>query len=386
MDDLDLARDMIRLLGNEVKQLRQQCQNCRCKDRSTSSTDAGDRAELAERSRQLEEELRESRLRLQVALESEDVKRNPLFKSSRALQGQGEREHAAAFEALKNKWKASREKYKNAKESMNTLQSDLEESQLKCQRLKEKLRMTREQLPKPEFDAQQFIETLVVGDFQPKILDHFSAELRLSIPPEVLQTFTQNAIISSNIDEIIWSKHGQKHGVMIVPTYRYNAKAQRGQGSWQASGLLEDLVKNVGQKRELFYMHDRRWFYNGLYEYVGMTAMITRDVRHMGSTRVTDNAIKRTVLFPDLVPPITKTMVQNMYEEGVLKVSCLGLKCVGFNHNLYRALQEELGTRNKRATIIHVPQEGATDLNTKKRAHTAGGHRGQSKKAKTDAS
>ncbi|KAF9818768.1 hypothetical protein IEO21_02548 [Rhodonia placenta] len=75
-----------------------------------------------------------------------------------------------------------------------------------------------------------------------------------------------------------------------------------------------------------------------------------------------------------------------MYEGGVLKVGCLGLKCVDFNQDLYRALHEELNPWSKMTTIIHTPQEGATDSNTRKRAHATRGNRGRSKKAKANAS
>lgn len=190
MDDIDLAREMIRLLGNEVKQLRQQCQNCRCKHRSASPSDAGDRAALMMRNKQPEEEVGEGQLRPQVASEDEGVKRIPLLtysesqRMSMALQSQKqkEQEHATALQTLDKKYQLLWEKYQNVKESKNTLQSDLEESRRECQRMKESLLSSREQLLEPHFDAQQFVDTPVVADFRPETLDSFSAQLQLAIP------------------------------------------------------------------------------------------------------------------------------------------------------------------------------------------------------------
>lgn len=58
---------------------------------------------------------------------------------------------------------------------------------------------------------------------------------------------------------------------------------------------------------------------------------------------------RRTIPFPDLIPPFLQDMIPGMYEVGILKSECRILECVGFNKELYSTL---LGPKTPTIPII----------------------------------
>ena len=67
-----------------------------------------------------------------------------------------------------------------------------------------------------------------------------------------------------------------------------------------------------------------------------------------------------TFLFADMVPPILKGLVKNMYDCGLLKVSCTAWRRVGFNESLADALLATFRDPNamRPPVIIPVPRPG----------------------------
>jgi len=147
---------------------------------------------------------------------------------------------------------------------------------------------------------------------------------------------------------------------MFLPMHRHNPKA--GEGAWERTAFQEHISSNGQQVRELFHLCDRAWFYYSTFECVGSTTLTMDEVRQLNpsSSRIIEYLHRRTLLFADLVPPVITRMVQNMYAEGVLKVQCLGFRCVGFNTELHDTLQASANSNRTNGVPISVPKEGTT--------------------------
>lgn len=78
-------------------------------------------------------------------------------------------------------------------------------------------------------------------------------------------------------------------------------------------------------------------------------------------------------MHPELIPPFTARMIPSMYTSGALRAEGLALKCVSFNHNLYRTLLASEEQLAKPATAMFA---------AKKRKLSGGVERGPNKKAK----
>jgi len=235
-----------------------------------------------------------------------------------------------------------------------------------------------------KFDPTAFLAARQVNKFQPDVMNHFSKKMHFAISDEARNICTPNSILTSNGDEAIWPGNGAAHCLVVFPAYRYNGKA-RGSGSWETSHFHDEYTEHVGQQREFFHLHHGAWFYYGIFEYVGMSLITTEDVLKLSSSRVVENIYKRTVIFPELVPPVITKMVKNMYAEGVLRVRCLGLRCVGFNHQLDKAIRTDEQSNNATPHVIPIPGSrfaGSNGSGSKKRGHSSGRGHGQSKKSK----
>jgi len=214
-------------------------------------------------------------------------------------------------------------------------------------------------------------------------MTHFLNKWQFTISDEARNLCSPKGISRSYPDEALWLGNGTRHCLLFLPSYRYNAEAGGGSGSWEISNCQGEYV--VGRQREFFHLHRNAWYYYGIFECVGMSFITTEDVLKLSTSRIVDNIHKRTILHSDLVPPLITKMVQNMYAQGVLKVHCIGLRCVGFNHGLDNALRSKKQSKNVTPHIIPIPGNGPTGSSgsaSRKRGHS-GGH-GQSKRSKNN--
>lgn len=142
--------------------------------------------------------------------------------------------------------------------------------------------------------------------------------------------------------------------IAFTPLHQFNPKAKGGSGSWQK--YYSHTTK--GQKRDLFYKDKNLWFYLGIFECLSVGSIALEGVRGLDRVvgffgrfymtviltvifQVEEALYNRTILSHDLVPPIVRKMVPNMYTVGALQVHYLSLRCVGFNQELYSSLNSD---------------------------------------------
>lgn len=91
---------------------------------------------------------------------------------------------------------------------------------------------------------------------------------------------------------------------------------------------------------ECFYHKDGKWYYAGTYKAFRMDDLTTQEWELL-STETTQAIIKETLAGRKNVSPQNTYEAGQLYAAGALKVSCVGLQCIGFNHEVYHAVLEQ---------------------------------------------
>ncbi|OBZ78973.1 hypothetical protein A0H81_00681 [Grifola frondosa] len=209
-------------------------------------------------------------------------------------------------------------------------------------------------------NAAEFLASPSPETPQPPIrsIEPYSTGLKFVIPKTARDICVSDGWCSYSKHETIWPDSVTTHCLVFAPMHWYNGKGNDGKGAWEKTISHQEQKLRPGQKRDLFYLEGRSWYYYGTFECVGVTAMSSDQAQNLRPDLM-EYVEKRTVLFPDLVPPFITKMVHSMYAEGVLKVECFGMRCVGFNHELDQALRSFSGPKAG-LTVISVPKEGCT--------------------------
>ncbi|KAL6302206.1 hypothetical protein BKA93DRAFT_794007 [Sparassis latifolia] len=379
--DAELAQEMVKLLGNELKLVRQELRELKGGD-STSSTlsDVDHNIALKRENDQLKHELADLRLRLEAALEGQYGKSHLSNASSydevcqqlSASVEDGARkdeEYAQITGRLEDKLAALKGKYKKAKQfkeelkdSVSDFQNRLDDAVVKRDAALERAAISEASAAskaKTLFEAFPFLNMSQTDARQPplKSLKPMTSGRSFCLSKAARGLCMPGDVIRGSYNDLVWPQASFGHCVLLTPLYFINPMAQSGIATWEKSGFVEGLKELPSQQRDLFYRQQDVWYYYGTFECIGSATLPAHEIRKIvNGPKFIERVEQRTTPSSELVPPVISKMIQNMYAEGILTIACIGFRYVGYNRKLDIVLQAEMAGK----TIIPVPKEGST--------------------------
>ncbi|KAF5317962.1 hypothetical protein D9619_012172 [Psilocybe cf. subviscida] len=155
----------------------------------------------------------------------------------------------------------------------------------------------------------------------------------LSGAPAPLKSALSSYRILQNITTS-WCPDREEHGYMYTPMFKCStnpriATAHR----WSAV----DVHGRMSKPTECFYHKDGLWYYAGSYKAFKLDALSTKEWAGLGQDTISA-LVKETIADRKNSSPQTTYETTQQYAAGALKVACVGLQCVGFNQDLYKAI------------------------------------------------
>ncbi|KAL0950988.1 hypothetical protein HGRIS_007734 [Hohenbuehelia grisea] len=401
-DDPELAKEMLRLLGQELKLLRAQLRD---KDPSGSNHDDSEEilrvkeenvllrtrlADLEDKSSTItdDSETKPESLRLEVAINEANealaaslLEKNELRRANDDLKA----EHSA----IEERYQELLQTETQLREASTELLSEIDRTKMNEERLiisAEKAVKAEAQLREASTGLLDEIEQMKSTQEQLRVsalrseakavkaeaalLEHtFSASRWLKEPrptlvqpDQFLQSRMQSCIRGKmkkqNIEQrilsysecgVLWLELPSLYSApsdriaLIQPSHLYDPNLNGGVGKWSRT----DVNYLDGQKWEVFYKSQDCWLYLGIYK----TKNYTYLSHHEYATLIKPtNLHKETILNPALTVPLVKNMVPTMYETELLRASAACLELVGIN----RSIDEYLIQRDRSASHSHV--------------------------------
>ncbi|KAI5897689.1 uncharacterized protein SCHCODRAFT_02609965 [Schizophyllum commune H4-8] len=372
----ELALEMVKLLGNELKSVKTQLRELQSQRAtsalSSNSADAGptsvENAELRRRLRELQaenERLAESQgivkqeaydendLLQQKAViidrQSEDLTR--AYRDIQKLKKENEqlKENVASLQAAID---ATKDRRANVEKVTASVRRQAEELQAELISLSERERAlaTEIQASKKPYTPAKFLEQSrrPSNSRQPaaaslKAYRQYMGSFRLG---KVYRDLCRHEVAAFSAHEVLWPTSpadGLSRAVVIYPTHegRMPITSASSVYTWTTQPA------SVGQAFELFYQGDQGWWlYTGVFEcraVVKTTLPALALGQEKSTTAKLADAVVERALDKNLVPPILFNNMKKMLKEGMLQVCCVELECVGFNRALYASLLSEAG-------------------------------------------
>ncbi|KAI6137800.1 hypothetical protein EDD17DRAFT_418186 [Pisolithus thermaeus] len=134
-----------------------------------------------------------------------------------------------------------------------------------------------------------------------------------------------------------WCPDREEHGYFLTPVFKCTTNprvvtAHR----W----LAVDVLGHMREPTECFYYKDGKWYYAGTYRAFRMDDLTIQEWELL-STKTTQALIKETLVGRKNVSPQNTYEAGQLYAVGALRVSCVGLQCIGFNNQVYHAILEQ---------------------------------------------
>ncbi|KAI0651751.1 hypothetical protein C8Q79DRAFT_934768 [Trametes meyenii] len=393
MDDASLASDMIRLLRDEIERVREEIQEEKSAVRRSDSVpesvmvSPAELYALQEENASLYREVEAVRTQVyQIEAQSDRVVRTNTEvreleeeRAGRALKSKEESEKLEKkLEIALQKYQRYQKAHSDVSESVRDVEQLLQETKARRKEEKRRLKVLQTELEELRradrgFDPRRFIDKAspnnAVTDAPKEVIA--TSVLAFDLPKSLLDLCVPEGYITKNSDEIVWPTEGKtrSHCLSICSTHRYNPKLNG--GHWEPSWDLQ----NQGKTRDFFYMEEQKRHYLGTYRKEGQAIVASDDIRELVHAHM-HYVLKRTVLFPALVPPVLTGIAKDMLYSGALKLVCIGWRRVGWNSDLAEALRRRRGSTSTGpggrpptpgTTVIRMPQEGSTKRDSESR-------------------
>ncbi|KAL1705073.1 hypothetical protein EV121DRAFT_258965 [Schizophyllum commune] len=372
----ELALEMVKLLGNELKSVKTQLRELQSQRAtsalSSNSADAGrtseENAELRRRLRELQAE-NERLAESQCVVKQEAYDENDLLQQKAVIIDRQSEDLTRAYRDIQNLKKENEQLNENVASLQATIDAtkdrhaDMEKATASVRHRADKLQAElislseREralaneiQASKEPYTPAKFLEQSrrPVDSKQPAAADlkayrQYTGSFRLG---KVYRELCRHEVAAFSAHEVLWPTSpadGLSRAVVIYPTHegRMPATSASGVCSWTSQPA------SVGQAFELFYQGDEGWWlYTGVFECraIVKTTLPTLTLgQEKSTTAKLADAVAERALDKNLVPPIFFNNMRNMLKEGMLQVCCVELECVGFNRALYTSLLSEAG-------------------------------------------
>ncbi|KDQ49367.1 hypothetical protein JAAARDRAFT_644481 [Jaapia argillacea MUCL 33604] len=173
-----------------------------------------------------------------------------------------------------------------------------------------------------------------------------------------------------------------QHALLIEPHYEYRYFAEQKGCSWNERNT--NFQRFAGNTRELFFRAKGGMIhYAGTYKCLSLSRLSGEEYRRL-PLGVQKYLLSKVLTTKLSTPLLAASLIQDSFEKGVILPLCLGLQCVGFNHELYRLmLNVQKGSVPKKSAPvpIAIPANGSKGVpNPNKRKSSEQG--GSNKKAK----
>ncbi|KAH8100307.1 mitochondrial ribosomal subunit S27-domain-containing protein [Cristinia sonorae] len=134
-----------------------------------------------------------------------------------------------------------------------------------------------------------------------------------------------------------WCPEREEHGYFLTPAFKCVTNPRV---STAHRWVPVDIVAKCGKSIECFYNKENKWYYAGLYKPFNLSSLSPAEYGALSST-TSQSLIKETLSGRKNTSPQNVYETAQLYTCGALRVACVGLQCVGFSENLYRALLEQ---------------------------------------------
>ncbi|KAI6021151.1 hypothetical protein EDC04DRAFT_2575661, partial [Pisolithus marmoratus] len=142
-----------------------------------------------------------------------------------------------------------------------------------------------------------------------------------------------------------WCPDREEHGYFLTPVFKCTTNP-RVITAHQWSAV--DVLGHMREPTECFYNKDGKWYYAGTYRAFRMDDLTTQEWGLL-STETTQALIKETLAGRKNVSPQNTYETGQLYAAGALRVSCIGLQCIGFNNEVYHGALEQ-------SRFVHLPR------------------------------
>ncbi|TRM65757.1 hypothetical protein BD626DRAFT_191662 [Schizophyllum amplum] len=394
-DHPELASEMVKLLGHELKSVKTQLRELQGQRGSSAissvDVDAGralaEVAELRERVRFLETENERLVNSQQQTLKQEPYDENDLLQQKeKIIQSQSESLDNSYRNMQKMKKKKERSdqdvislreqlaaREDEAKSTANAHRRRMSELETKLAlTVREKELMAEIQHLRDNYTPSSFLAGSVRAEHaeQPTADDlrpykRYAGAFRLR---EEWTTLCRQRIASFGADEVLWPTMPADvigRAVVICPafTQKNNSRVDSGTCVWSKQSV------RIGDKFEFFYQSaDEWWLYMGILQCRGVSTT-TLPALGQDTPAVANMMTERAVMQKNLMPPLLFNNLRRMFRDGLLQVCCVELECVGFNHPLYvQLLGEDSQPRTSHGSISPSTSAARTHAGNVKRS------------------
>ncbi|KAI6124033.1 hypothetical protein EDD16DRAFT_1517707 [Pisolithus croceorrhizus] len=124
-----------------------------------------------------------------------------------------------------------------------------------------------------------------------------------------------------------WCPDWEEHGYFLTPAFKCITNPRLVTAHrW----LAVDVLGHMREPTECFYYKDRKWYYSEW-------ELLSTEVQEM----TTQALIKESLAGRKNVSPQNTYETGQLYAVGALRISCVGLQCIGFNNEVYHAVLEQ---------------------------------------------
>ncbi|KAG2077140.1 hypothetical protein BDR04DRAFT_1089460 [Suillus decipiens] len=362
--DPELAAEMVKLLGQELKIVRNQLREAEQRT-GTPTSDVISTSAQSQREEALRTEI--VTLKVENASLRQEISRLQDSTANIPLKMEGDPSNLAAqysasmdaiqkelADAINEKNTATLEKEKTDEQlaeltSVREKYRKLKASKRECQEVIDELRTQlelcleeREQRTSEgkvlRSDPPTFFrntEYPTVGDQpNPGDIPMYSPIFSMGIPRTARTHCRCDGTLRLERDVVMFARAGIALGLIVRPTHQYNP--QKNNGAWFR--VRPDI--ELGQKKDLCYHDGHGWKYLGTYERTGESFLLSAEHTKKLSNPRMEAMAKDTVLFRDLIPPSQMRMVERMYWDGVLQIEMFGIRRIAYDQEFAKQLFE----------------------------------------------
>ncbi|TFK35506.1 hypothetical protein BDQ12DRAFT_611780, partial [Crucibulum laeve] len=134
-----------------------------------------------------------------------------------------------------------------------------------------------------------------------------------------------------------WCPEREEHGFYYTPMFKCTTNPR------VTTAHCWNIVNPIGalsKPTECFYNKEGLWYYAGSYQGFRMDDLTLKEWQEL-SLEASQAIVKETALGRKNTSPSNIYEISQLYSCGALKVACVGLRCVGFNQEVYKVVLEQ---------------------------------------------
>ncbi|KDQ59790.1 hypothetical protein JAAARDRAFT_205756 [Jaapia argillacea MUCL 33604] len=147
-----------------------------------------------------------------------------------------------------------------------------------------------------------------------------------------------------------WCPEREEHGYFLAPSFKCNTNPRVATAHcWKS---IDPLAK-MNKPTECFYHKDGKLYYAGVYKPIRLDDLTTTEWENLSNETV-QVLVKETLAGRKNSSPANLYEIGQLYSAGALKIACVGVQCIGFNHALYRIILDQASKSVEGQTGVSV--------------------------------